>query len=48
MSERDDGGIEWLAELLQDVQLEQFFSRLRDDLQVPYNSCHCILITLTY
>ncbi|XP_034242413.1 activated CDC42 kinase 1 isoform X2 [Thrips palmi] len=34
MSERDDGGIEWLAELLQDVQLEQFFSRLRDDLQV--------------
>lgn len=34
MSERDEGGIEWLAELLQDVQLEQFFSRLRDDLQV--------------
>ncbi|KAK3930476.1 Activated Cdc42 kinase Ack [Frankliniella fusca] len=27
-------GIEWLGELLQDVQLEQFFSRLRDDLQV--------------
>ena len=34
MSEKDDGGIEWLGELLKDVQLEQFFSRLRDDLQV--------------
>lgn len=34
MGEKDDGGIEWLAELLQDVQLEQFLTRLRDDLQV--------------
>jgi hypothetical protein len=30
----DYGGIEWLYELLQDVQLEQFFTRIRDDLQV--------------
>nr|CAD7454807.1 unnamed protein product [Timema tahoe] len=30
----DEGGIEWLYELLQDVQLEQFFTRIRDDLQV--------------
>ncbi|KAJ9589589.1 hypothetical protein L9F63_017174 [Diploptera punctata] len=30
----EDSGIEWLYELLQDVQLEQFFSRIRDDLQV--------------
>lgn len=29
-----DDGIEWLYELLQDVQLEQFASRIRDDLQV--------------
>lgn len=28
------GGIEWLYELLQDTQLEQFLSRIRDDLQV--------------
>ncbi|KAL0267802.1 UNVERIFIED_CONTAM: hypothetical protein PYX00_009960 [Menopon gallinae] len=27
-------GLEWLYELLQDVQLEQFFTRLRDDLQI--------------
>ncbi|XP_026273793.2 activated Cdc42 kinase Ack isoform X2 [Frankliniella occidentalis] len=33
MTERDEG-IEWLGELLQDVQLEQFFTRIRDDLQV--------------
>jgi hypothetical protein len=30
----DEGGIEWLYELLQDVQLEQFATRIRDDLQV--------------
>jgi hypothetical protein len=30
----DEGSIEWLYELLQDVQLEQFFTRIRDDLQV--------------
>jgi hypothetical protein len=30
----DEGGIEWLYELLQDVQLQQFFKRIRDDLQV--------------
>ena len=30
----EDTGIEWLYELLQDVQLEQFFARIRDDLQV--------------
>jgi hypothetical protein len=30
----DESGIEWLYELLQDVQLEQFFTRIRDDLQV--------------
>ncbi|XP_069685930.1 activated Cdc42 kinase Ack [Periplaneta americana] len=30
----EEGGIEWLYELLQDVQLEQFFTRIRDDLQV--------------
>lgn len=29
-----DGGLEWLYELLQDVQLEQFFTRFRDDLQI--------------
>ncbi|XP_047111366.1 activated Cdc42 kinase Ack isoform X1 [Schistocerca piceifrons] len=29
-----EDGIEWLYELLQDVQLEQFASRIRDDLQV--------------
>ncbi|PSN56691.1 hypothetical protein C0J52_00002 [Blattella germanica] len=30
----EETGIEWLFELLQDVQLEQFFTRIRDDLQV--------------
>jgi hypothetical protein len=30
----DEVGVEWLYELLQDVQLEQFFTRIRDDLQV--------------
>ncbi|KAK6617837.1 hypothetical protein RUM43_014065 [Polyplax serrata] len=29
-----DSGLKWLYELLQDVQLEQFFSRFRDDLQI--------------
>lgn len=32
----DTTAIEWLQELLQDVQLEQFFSRIRFDLQVIY------------
>ena len=27
-------GVQWLYELLQEVQLEQFFVRIRDDLQV--------------
>lgn len=27
-------GVEWLLKLLRDVQLEQFFTRLRDDLQI--------------
>ncbi|KAJ8878493.1 hypothetical protein PR048_019071 [Dryococelus australis] len=30
----DDGGIECVYEVLQDVQLEQFLTRIRDDLQV--------------
>ncbi|KAK9502014.1 hypothetical protein O3M35_012626 [Rhynocoris fuscipes] len=30
----DDGGLEWLYEILQDTQLEQFLSRIRDDLQI--------------
>ncbi|CAK9818831.1 Activated Cdc42 kinase Ack [Anthophora quadrimaculata] len=30
----DDEGTEWLQELLHDVQLSQFFTRIRDDLQV--------------
>ncbi|KAL2742347.1 activated Cdc42 kinase Ack [Vespula maculifrons] len=30
----DDEGTEWLQELLHDVQLTQFFTRIRDDLQV--------------
>lgn len=30
----DDDGIEWLHELLHDIQLSQFFTRIRDDLQV--------------
>ncbi|XP_066995527.2 activated Cdc42 kinase Ack isoform X2 [Anabrus simplex] len=30
----NDAGAEWLYELLQDVQLEQFFTRIRDELQV--------------
>ncbi|KAK0175437.1 hypothetical protein PV327_009188 [Microctonus hyperodae] len=30
----DDESTEWLQELLQDVQLFQFFTRIRDDLQV--------------
>lgn len=30
----DDEGTEWLQELLRDVQLGQFFTRIRDDLQV--------------
>lgn len=30
----DDEGTEWLHELLHDVQLTQFFTRIRDDLQV--------------
>lgn len=30
----DEEGIEWLYELLQEVQLEQFFVKIRDDLQV--------------
>ncbi|GAB6023117.1 hypothetical protein CHUAL_007203 [Chamberlinius hualienensis] len=36
MGEEGGGGdgIEWLCELLREVQLEQFFTRIRDDLQV--------------
>jgi hypothetical protein len=30
----DDEGGEWLYELLTEVQLEQFYIKLRDDLQV--------------
>lgn len=30
----DEGGIEWLQELLRDTQLEQFLSRIRDELQI--------------
>lgn len=30
----EEEGIEWLAELLHQVQLEQFFVRIRDELQV--------------
>ncbi|XP_072744786.1 uncharacterized protein Ack [Anoplolepis gracilipes] len=30
----DEEGTEWLQELLHDVQLSQFFTRIRDDLQV--------------
>ncbi|OXU26922.1 hypothetical protein TSAR_005569 [Trichomalopsis sarcophagae] len=30
----DDEGTEWLHDLLHDVQLSQFFTRIRDDLQV--------------
>ncbi|XP_061934745.1 activated Cdc42 kinase Ack [Apis cerana] len=30
----DDEGTEWLQELLHDVQLSQFFTRIRDDLQI--------------
>lgn len=30
----DDDGTEWLQELLHDVQLSQFFTRIRDDLQI--------------
>jgi activated CDC42 kinase 1 len=30
----EEEGIGWLLELLQQVQLEQFFGRLKDDLQV--------------
>lgn len=30
------GNIGWLYELLQDTQLEQFLSRIRDDLQVSF------------
>jgi len=32
MAEADSG--DWLLELLQDVQLEQFYVKLRDNLQV--------------
>ncbi|XP_076235766.1 activated Cdc42 kinase isoform X2 [Calliopsis andreniformis] len=34
MNMADDEGTEWLQELLHDVQLSQFFTRIRDDLQV--------------
>lgn len=30
----EEEGTEWLSELLHDVQLSQFFTRIRDDLQV--------------
>ncbi|XP_064489392.1 activated CDC42 kinase 1-like [Ornithodoros turicata] len=30
----DDSGVEWLYEILREVQLEQFFLKIRDDLQV--------------
>ena len=30
----EEGSLQWLYELLQDVQLEQFFTRFRDDLQI--------------
>jgi activated CDC42 kinase 1 len=30
----EEEGIEWLQELLHDVQLSQFFTRIRDDLQI--------------
>ena len=30
----EEDGIEWLVELLHQVQLDQFFVRIRDELQV--------------
>ncbi len=33
MAEEEENS-QWLLELLRDVQLEQFYSKLRDDLQV--------------
>ncbi|KAF6209691.1 hypothetical protein GE061_015440 [Apolygus lucorum] len=30
----DEGGIEWLHDILRDTQLEQFLTRIRDDLQI--------------
>ncbi len=32
----DDEGSEWLIQILKDVQLEQFYVRIRDELQVEY------------
>ena len=32
----EEEGIEWLVELLHQVQLQQFFVRIRDELQVNY------------
>ena len=32
--EGEEEGVEWLYELLKEVQLEQFYTKIRDDLQV--------------
>nr|KAG5706475.1 hypothetical protein BaRGS_032868 [Batillaria attramentaria] len=37
--EGEEGGGEWLYELLAEVQLEQFYTKLRDELQVT-RTCH--------
>lgn len=46
--ERD--GIRWLYDLLQEVQLEQFFTRIRDDLQVRaiISFCKLLFVVLAF
>lgn len=34
MSAQEDEGIEWLYAILSSVQLEQFFGRIRDNMQI--------------
>jgi len=38
----DEEGQEWLIQILKDVQLEQFYVRIRDELQVCCINCFCI------
>lgn len=42
----DDEGSEWLIHILKDVQLEQFYVRIRDELQVKYCYHHILYLVI--
>ena len=48
MADESEDNPQWLLELLQEVQLDQFYAKLRDDLQVTRYSIGYLLYGITY